>query len=251
MKIHQTTPPQTTFPKKRHLREPPLSSADKADDITGPIKYDVTDNTVHITWQEPPAPNGMIILYELNYKRHGDAEVKKPSICQTHQSRFHFITVYRGDGGQGHHAQHRFTVRSKLHKPPTTKKVFVQNVRRQILNGNKAQIICDAKDLVLKHDLSLDLSNGGVHFGIKLFVRCPGDGFCNTTVLLQELHYCVSRNMYKASRGCKLKVMHPGNYTVRIRATSLAGNGSWTEPTYFYVQDPSKASWRASPYSCI
>lgn len=48
--------------------------------------------------------------------------------------------------------------------------------------------------------------------------------------------------MYKVSRGCKLKVMHPGNYTVRVRATSLAGNGSWTEPTYFYVQDPSKAS---------
>lgn len=60
-------------------------------------------------------------------------------------------------------------------------------------------------------------------------------------VVLQELHYCVSRNMYKVTRGCKLKVMHPGNYTVRIRATSLAGNGSWTEPTYFYVQDPSKS----------
>lgn len=75
---------------------------------------------------------------------------------------------------------------------------------------------------------------------------------CHTTVFvvpclnlsvvpLQELHYCVSRNMYKVTRGCKLKVMHPGNYTVRIRATSLAGNGSWTEPTYFYVQDPSKS----------
>ncbi|TWW73664.1 Insulin receptor [Takifugu flavidus] len=101
---------------------------DKADDIRGPIKYDVTENSVHISWQEPAAPNGMIILYEVNYKRHGDTE---------------------------------------------------------------------------------------------------------------ELHYCVSRNMYKVNRGCKLKVMHPGNYTVRIRATSLAGNGSWTEPTYFYVQDPS------------
>uniref|UniRef100_A0A674MK11 Tyrosine-protein kinase receptor n=1 Tax=Takifugu rubripes TaxID=31033 RepID=A0A674MK11_TAKRU len=96
---------------------------DKADDIRGPIKYDVTENSVHISWQEPAAPNGMIILYEVNYKRHGDT----------------------------------------------------------------------------------------------------------------ELHYCVSRNMYKVNRGCKLKVMHPGNYTVRIRATSLAGNGSWTEPTYFYI----------------
>ncbi|XP_068604714.1 insulin receptor a [Brachionichthys hirsutus] len=101
---------------------------DKADDIVGPIRYEVTESTVHITWQEPVAPNGMTILYEVNYKRLGDTE---------------------------------------------------------------------------------------------------------------ELHYCVSRNMYKMTRGCKLKVMHPGNYTVRIRATSLAGNGSWTEPTYFSVQDPS------------
>ncbi|XP_035525964.1 insulin receptor a [Morone saxatilis] len=101
---------------------------DKADDIVGPISYDVSENTVRIAWREPLAPNGMIILYEVNYKRLGDTE---------------------------------------------------------------------------------------------------------------ELHYCVSRKMYKVTRGCKLKVMHPGNYTVRIRATSLAGNGSWTEPTYFYVQDAS------------
>ncbi|XP_051944822.1 insulin receptor a [Hippocampus zosterae] len=99
---------------------------DKADDITGPITYEVSDMIAHITWQEPAAPNGMIILYEVNYKRIGDSE---------------------------------------------------------------------------------------------------------------ELHHCVSRSMYKATRGCKLRVMHAGNYTVRIRATSLAGNGSWTNPTYFYVQD--------------
>ncbi|KAM3604523.1 uncharacterized protein V6R79_012509 [Siganus canaliculatus] len=101
---------------------------DKADDIIGPIHYEVQENSVHMTWQEPVAPNGMIILYEVNYKRLGDSE---------------------------------------------------------------------------------------------------------------ELHYCVSRRMYKAARGCKLTVMHPGNYSVRIKATSLAGNGSWTEPTFFYVQDPS------------
>uniref|UniRef100_A0A8C3AB22 Tyrosine-protein kinase receptor n=1 Tax=Cyclopterus lumpus TaxID=8103 RepID=A0A8C3AB22_CYCLU len=99
----------------------------EADDVSGLISYEVTEHLVHITWQEPVSPNGMIILYEVNYKRLGDT----------------------------------------------------------------------------------------------------------------ELHYCVSRNTYKVARGCKLKVMHPGNYTVRIRATSLAGNGSWTEPTYFYVQDAS------------
>ncbi|KAM4605480.1 insulin receptor a [Polymixia lowei] len=99
---------------------------DKADDIVGPIMYEVVDYSVHIKWQEPKSPNGMIILYEVNYKRLGDTE---------------------------------------------------------------------------------------------------------------ELHHCVSRNMYKMSNGSKLRVVHPGNYTVRIRATSLAGNGSWTEPTHFYVLD--------------
>ncbi|XP_033839043.1 insulin receptor a [Periophthalmus magnuspinnatus] len=99
---------------------------DKADDIMPPIVYEVVEKTVHISWREPTAPNGMIILYEVNYKRLGDSE---------------------------------------------------------------------------------------------------------------ELHHCVSRNMYRQTRGAKLRVMYSGNYTVRIRATSLAGNGSWTEPTYFYVPD--------------
>uniref|UniRef100_A0A8B9K959 Tyrosine-protein kinase receptor n=1 Tax=Astyanax mexicanus TaxID=7994 RepID=A0A8B9K959_ASTMX len=53
----------------------------------------------------------------------------------------------------------------------------------------------------------------------------------------RELHHCVSRISYEKTRGCKLRVGHPGNYSVRIRATSLAGNGSWTEPTYFFMPD--------------
>lgn len=58
-----------------------MFSTDKADDIGGPISYEVTENAVHIKWQEPVAPNGMIILYEVNYKRLGDTEVKKHAIC--------------------------------------------------------------------------------------------------------------------------------------------------------------------------
>lgn len=58
-----------------------MFSTDKADDVVGAIKYEVTENTVLITWQEPVAPNGMIILYEVNYKRLGDTEVKKHTVC--------------------------------------------------------------------------------------------------------------------------------------------------------------------------
>ncbi|KAI5609833.1 insulin receptor b precursor, partial [Silurus asotus] len=53
----------------------------------------------------------------------------------------------------------------------------------------------------------------------------------------EELHHCVSRISYYRTGGCKLRVGHAGNYSVRIRATSLAGNGSWTEPVYFYMPD--------------
>ncbi len=53
----------------------------------------------------------------------------------------------------------------------------------------------------------------------------------------QEDQICVSRITYEKMNGYRLRVGHPGNYSVRIRATSLATNGSWTEPAYFFVQD--------------
>lgn len=66
-------------------------------------------------------------------------------------------------------------------------------------------------------------------------------GCCRMSLALplspQEAHFCVSRKHFASESGCKLRGLQPGNYSVRIRATSLAGNGSWTEPTYFYVAD--------------
>ncbi|XP_062849775.1 insulin receptor a [Trichomycterus rosablanca] len=99
---------------------------DHADDVDGPIHFDVNEYSVQIKWAEPRAPNGVIYLYEVNYKKLGDTE---------------------------------------------------------------------------------------------------------------ELHHCVSRKNYITDGGCRLRVVHSGNYSVRVRATSLAGNGSWTEPAYFYVKD--------------
>uniref|UniRef100_A0A8C1MKR3 Tyrosine-protein kinase receptor n=1 Tax=Cyprinus carpio TaxID=7962 RepID=A0A8C1MKR3_CYPCA len=70
----------------------------------------------------------------------------------------------------------------------------------------------------------------------------------NGMIILYEVKYtrmsdnyedqiCVSRIAYEKMNGYRLRVGHPGNYSVRIRATSLASNGSWTEPAYFFVQD--------------
>ncbi|XP_063003180.1 insulin receptor [Elgaria multicarinata webbii] len=99
----------------------------KADDIVGPVTHELLEkNGVHLHWQEPRQPNGLIILYEVNYRRLGEPE-----------------------------------------SPP----------------------------------------------------------------------HCVSRRQFAQDQGCKLKGLLPGNYSVHVRATSLAGNGSWTEPIYFYVHD--------------
>lgn len=60
------------------------------------IIYEVSEYSVHIRWMEPKAPNGMIILYEVHYKRLGDTEVScytgwrsKPALC-SHEHWLHF-----------------------------------------------------------------------------------------------------------------------------------------------------------------
>ncbi|CAJ0967790.1 unnamed protein product [Ranitomeya imitator] len=53
----------------------------------------------------------------------------------------------------------------------------------------------------------------------------------------QENNICVSQKQYLQDKGAKLRSLPPGNYSVRVRASSLAGNGSWTPTTYFYVRD--------------
>lgn len=57
----------------------------------------------------------------------------------------------------------------------------------------------------------------------------------------QDQRECVPRQEYRKYGGAKLNRLNPGNYTARIQATSLSGNGSWTEPVFFYVQAKSKA----------
>nr|AIF28001.1 insulin-like growth factor 1 receptor [Monopterus albus]AIN42398.1 insulin-like growth factor 1 receptor [Monopterus albus] len=60
---------------------------------------------------------------------------------------------------------------------------------------------------------------------------------CNIWSEKTEKHECVSGQMYKAQRGIRLSNLSPGNYSVRVRATSLAGNGSWTHALDLYVAE--------------
>uniref|UniRef100_UPI003AABBB57 insulin receptor b n=1 Tax=Centroberyx gerrardi TaxID=166262 RepID=UPI003AABBB57 len=72
-------------------------------------------------------------------------------------------------------------------------------------------------------------SPNGLIILYELFYRKVGDVEVHTA--------CVSRPAYIKSGGTKLRLVYPGNYSVRIRATSLAGNGSFTDTTYFFMPD--------------
>ncbi|KAF7670294.1 hypothetical protein LDENG_00018690 [Lucifuga dentata] len=65
-----------------------------------------------------------------------------------------------------------------------------------------------------------------------------------------EKHECVSRQHYHEHRGARLTNLGSGNYSARVRATSLAGNGSWTDTVFFYVPPP-KGLYDVSFYLAI
>jgi len=48
---------------------------------------------------------------------------------------------------------------------------------------------------------------------------------------------CISRTRYLADNGHKLSNLNPGNWSFRIRAVSLAGNGLWTNFNHFVIPD--------------
>ncbi|XP_018552989.1 insulin-like growth factor 1b receptor isoform X2 [Lates calcarifer] len=80
-----------------------------------------------------------------------------------------------------------------------------------------------------------------------VFLRWPEPPHPNGLILMYEIkfklaaetekHECVSGQMYQTQRGVRLSNLSPGNYSVRVRATSLAGNGSWTHTLDLYVAE--------------
>ncbi|XP_062869073.1 insulin-like growth factor 1b receptor [Trichomycterus rosablanca] len=102
--------------------------ADKADDIPGQVAWQVLDDSVFLNWSEPAKPNGLILLYEIEFRL-----------------------------------------------------------------GNEL-----------------------------------------------EKHECVSRYHYRKHKGVWLTNLGPGNYSTRVRATSLAGKGSWTGTISVYIPQPER-----------
>ncbi|XP_052002563.1 insulin-like growth factor 1b receptor [Xyrauchen texanus] len=95
----------------------------------------------------------------------------------------------------------------------------------------------------------------------SVFLMWPKPNKPNGLILLYEIQYrlgaepekheCVSRQHYKEHKGVKLSNLGPGNYSARVRATSLAGNGSWTDPIAFYVLQVEQSGYEHFLYFII
>jgi hypothetical protein len=48
---------------------------------------------------------------------------------------------------------------------------------------------------------------------------------------------CITRSQFlNNGSSYKLQKLPPGNYSLRVRAMSLAGYGDYTEPRYFFIK---------------
>ncbi|KAL4623543.1 insulin-like growth factor 1 receptor isoform X1 [Arapaima gigas] len=89
--------------------------------------------------------------------------------------------------------------------------------------------------------------------GDGVFLKWPQPTTPNGLILVYEIkfrmgvelekHECVSRQHYRDHQGAWLSNLGPGKYSAMVRATSLAGNGSWTEPVFFYVSQPKRKKY--------
>ncbi|KAM3620250.1 uncharacterized protein V6R79_020464 [Siganus canaliculatus] len=88
-------------------------------------------------------------------------------------------------------------------------------------------------------------SPNGLIVMYEVFYRKVGDSEVHTA--------CVSRPAYLKAGGTKLTHVLPGNYSVNVRAISLAGNGSFTGTTFFFMPSPDTGLiWIAiGPVICI
>ncbi|XP_075887762.1 insulin-like growth factor 1b receptor isoform X2 [Nelusetta ayraudi] len=131
-------------------------------------------------------------------------------------------------------------------QPFTVYRIDIHACNRQVQRCSAAEFVFSRTKPAEKAD---DIPGPVTWEGHKdwVFLRWPQPSHPNGLILMYEIqfklgsetekHECVSGQMYQAQRGVRLTNLSPGNYSVRVRATSLAGNGSWTESVDFYVAE--------------
>ncbi|XP_070542081.1 insulin-like peptide receptor [Ptychodera flava] len=123
------------------------------------------------------------------------------------------------------------------------------NVTATVLNNrthNREVLVqwqepADPNGLVIFHEIAYALLNdeGGRS-------RVVGQGDITETSSMDgkeilyeppETIHCIPHKEYRANKGYLLEGLAPGNYSMRVRTSSLAGNGTWTAPVYFVMSE--------------
>uniref|UniRef100_A0A1A7WPP4 Tyrosine-protein kinase receptor n=1 Tax=Iconisemion striatum TaxID=60296 RepID=A0A1A7WPP4_9TELE len=128
-------------------------------------------------------------------------------------------------------------------QPFTVYRIDIHACNRQVQRCSAAEFVFSRTKPAEKAD---DIP-GSVGHENWVFLRWPEPPHPNGLILMYEIkfklsaetekHECVSGQVYRSQRGVRLSNLSPGNYSVRVRATSLAGNGSWTHTLHLYVAE--------------
>ncbi|XP_072321577.1 insulin-like growth factor 1b receptor [Eucyclogobius newberryi] len=131
-------------------------------------------------------------------------------------------------------------------RPFTVYRIDIHACNRQVKRCSAAEFVFSRTKPAEKADDIPGLVTWEGHED-SVFFRWPEPTHPNGLILMYEIKFkppselekldCVSGRMFQIQRGLKLTNLSPGNYSVRVRATSLAGNGSWTPMSDFYVPE--------------
>lgn len=128
----------------------------------------------------------------------------------------------------------------------------------KVKNRSKEEKLCSSRALALQRTMTSkvadNINSSSISIGVmknktgEVMLKWAPPPNPNGIIITYEIKYsdsninnvqpitvCISQKMYKAQGGHKLINLGPGNYTFKIRANSLAGNGSWTEGRYFII----------------
>ncbi|XP_077477069.1 insulin-like growth factor 1 receptor [Stigmatopora argus] len=131
-------------------------------------------------------------------------------------------------------------------QPFTVYRIDVHACNRQVQRCSAAEFVFSRTKPAEKSD---DIPGSVTWEGHEdsVILRWPEPSHPNGLILMYEIkfklggetekHECVSAQTYRTQRSIRLSNMSPGNYSVKVRATSLAGNGSWTPPIDLYVAE--------------
>ncbi|XP_061231146.1 insulin receptor-related protein isoform X2 [Neopsephotus bourkii] len=177
----------------------------------------------NVSWMEPPAPpHGTGGDPKPHFQIFEDKVVRDRAVL----SRLRHFTEYRIDIHACNHAAHTVGCSASTFVFART----MPELQADNIPGNVTWEPAGKNSVLLRWEEPRN-PNGLI---LKYEIKYSRESEEVTTVV------CVSRHRYSKYGGVHLALLQPGNYSAKVRATSLAGNGSWTGLIKFYILGPAE-----------